>query len=126
GDTGGAGMVIGLLVERLAEAGARIRYETGGRGLIVGRETGRVEGVYWKDTDSREGMIRAGAVVIAAGGFVMNPEMVAEYTPKLAEKPFTLGSTYDDGLGIRLGASIGGALKHMDSAFITAPVYPPS
>ena len=125
GDTGGAGLVIGLLVERLAEAGVEIRYETGGRRLVVG-EGGSVVGVHWKDANGNDGCIRAGAVVIAAGGFVMNPEMVAEYTPQLAEKPFTLGSTYDDGLGIRLGASVGAELKHMDSAFITAPVYPPS
>jgi 3-oxo-5alpha-steroid 4-dehydrogenase len=57
---------------------------------------------------------------------VMNPDMVARYTPKLAEKPFVLGNTYDDGLGIRLGVSAGGATKHMDQAFITAPVYPPA
>lgn len=130
GDTGGAGMVIGLLVERLAEAGAEIRYETGGRKLVVdpaaGSGNGAVAGVYWKDADGRDGFIRAGATVIAAGGFVMNPDMVAEYTPQLAEKPFTLGSTYDDGLGLRLGASVGAALKHMDQAFITAPAYPPS
>jgi succinate dehydrogenase/fumarate reductase flavoprotein subunit len=44
----------------------------------------------------------------------------------MAEKPYTLGSTYDDGLGIRLGASVGGGLKHMDQPFVTAPVYPPS
>ena len=37
-----------------------------------------------------------------------------------------LGNTYDDGLGIRLGVSAGGATKHMDEVFITAPVYPPS
>jgi 3-oxo-5alpha-steroid 4-dehydrogenase len=37
-----------------------------------------------------------------------------------------LGNTYDDGLGIRLGVSAGGATKHMDQVFITAPVYPPS
>ena len=53
-------------------------------------------------------------------------DMVAAYTPALAEKPFTLGSTYDDGLGIRLGASAGAELKHMDEPFITAPFYPPS
>ena len=72
------------------------------------------------------GAVRAKAVVIAAGGFVMNRDMVAKYTPKLAEKPFVLGNTYDDGLGIRLGVSAGGATKHMDQAFITAPAYPPS
>jgi succinate dehydrogenase/fumarate reductase flavoprotein subunit len=52
--------------------------------------------------------------------------MVAAYTPKLAEKPFVLGSTYDDGLGIRLGESAGGATKFMEEPFITAPFYPPA
>jgi 3-oxo-5alpha-steroid 4-dehydrogenase len=52
--------------------------------------------------------------------------MVAKYTPNLAEKPFVLGNTYDDGLGIRLGVSASGATKHMDQAFITAPAYPPA
>ena len=37
-----------------------------------------------------------------------------------------LGNTYDDGLGIRLGVSAGGATKHMDEVFITAAAYPPS
>ncbi|WP_026918166.1 FAD-binding protein [Gordonia shandongensis] len=124
GDTGGAGMVIDLLVERLGEQSVEIRYETGARRLIVD-DDGAVVGVHWK-AGREEGFIRAGAVVIAAGGFVMNPDMVAQYVPQLAEKPFTLGSTYDDGLGIRMGVSAGAHLKHMDQAFITAPVYPPS
>jgi 3-oxo-5alpha-steroid 4-dehydrogenase len=37
-----------------------------------------------------------------------------------------LGSTYDDGLGIRLGESVGGATEFMDEPFITAPFYPPA
>ncbi|NBQ42196.1 MAG: FAD-dependent oxidoreductase [Mycobacteriaceae bacterium] len=72
------------------------------------------------------GAVRAPSVVIAAGGFVMNPDMVAKFTPELAEKLFVLGNTYDDGLGIRLGVSAGAATKHMDQSFITAPVYPPA
>ncbi|MDQ2722099.1 MAG: FAD-binding protein, partial [Actinomycetota bacterium] len=123
GDTGGAGMVIELLVERLAELGVEIRYETGATGLVV--EDGRVVGVAWKRF-GKTGAIRARAVVLAAGGFVMNTEMVAEHVPQLAEKPFVLGSTYDDGLGIRLGQSAGAVTKHMDQAFVTCPVYPPA
>lgn len=123
GDTQGAAMVIDLLLKRAAELGVQIRYETGATNLVVSE--GAVVGVSWKHF-TETGTIRAKAVVIAAGGFVMNPDMVAEYTPKLAEKPFVLGNTYDDGLGIRLGVSAGGATKHMDQAFITAPVYPPS
>lgn len=127
GDTGGAGMVIELLLKRAANLGVRIQYETGATELIVDgadAET-RVTGVRWKQF-SKTGAIRAKSVIIAAGGFVMNPDMVAQFTPKLAEKPFVLGNTYDDGLGIRMGVSAGGATQHMDQIFITAPPYPPS
>jgi 3-oxo-5alpha-steroid 4-dehydrogenase len=123
GDTGGASMVIDLLLKRADELGVQIRYETGATAVVL--DDGAVAGVTWKHFNDT-GAIRAKAVVIAAGGFVMNQEMVAEHTPKLAEKPFVLGNTYDDGLGIRLGMSAGGATKHMEQAFITAPVYPPS
>ena len=123
GDTQGAAMVVDLLLKRAAELGVQIRYETGATHLVV--DDGAVVGVSWKHF-SDAGTIRAKAVVIAAGGFVMNPDMVARYTPELAEKPFVLGNTYDDGLGIRLGVSAGAATKHMDQAFITAPVYPPA
>jgi 3-oxo-5alpha-steroid 4-dehydrogenase len=123
GDTGGASMVIDLLLKRAEELGVEIRYETGATALILDGRA--VVGVAWKHFNDT-GAIRAKAVVIAAGGFVMNPEMVGEYTPKLAEKPFVLGNTYDDGLGIRLGVSAGGVTKHMQQAFITAPAYPPS
>ena len=124
GDTQGAAMVIDLLLKRAAELGVQIRYETGATHLIVD-DTGAVAGVSWKHF-GETGSIRAKSVVIAAGGFVMNSDMVSAYTPKLAEKPFVLGNTYDDGLGIRLGVSAGGATRHMDQAFITAPAYPPA
>jgi succinate dehydrogenase/fumarate reductase flavoprotein subunit len=124
GDTQGAAMVIDLLLKRAAELGVQIRYETGATHLILD-DTGAVAGVSWKHF-GETGSIRAKSVVIAAGGFVMNSDMVSAYTPKLAEKPFVLGNTYDDGLGIRLGVSAGGATKHMDQAFITAPAYPPA
>jgi succinate dehydrogenase/fumarate reductase flavoprotein subunit len=127
GDTEGTRIVMDLLKERLAEAGAEVRYETGVTNLVVDDSTdgGAVVGVAWRSFE-RTGTVRAGAVVMAAGGFVMNADMVAEHTPALGSKLFTLGSTYDDGLGIRLGRSVGAELKHMDEPFITAPMYPPS
>ena len=124
GDTGGASMVVDLLLKRATSLGVEIRYETGATALITDK-SGAVTGVMWKQF-SETGAIRAKSVIIAAGGFVMNPEMVATYTPKLAEKPFVLGNSYDDGLGIRMGVSAGGAIQHMDQIFITAPAYPPS
>lgn len=129
GDTEGTRLVMDLLRDRLADEGVEVRYETGAKALVStgpGEEgDGAVVGVQWRRF-SETGLIRASSVVIAAGGFVMNPDMVARFTPQLAEKPFVLGSTYDDGLGIRLGESVGAATAFMAEAFITAPFYPPS
>ena len=130
GDTGGAKLVLDRLAERIAETDVEVRYETGASNLVVSTSStsggdGSVVGVRWRRYDER-GAIRARAVVIAAGGYVGNEAMVAAYTPQLGSKLFSLASTYDDGLGIRLGASAGGDLRLMDSAFITAPFYPPA
>ena len=124
GETGGAKLIIDLLVKRAADLGVSTGYETGATALVVDAD-GAVVGVRWRRFE-KTGAIRARAVLIAAGGFAMNPEMVAEHVPQLAAKPFVLGNTYDDGLGIRLGISAGAQAKHMDQAFITAPIYPPA
>ncbi len=135
GDTGGARMVLDLLAQRIAETDVEVRLETGASALVVDRpsvEEGgsrnpgdAVVGLAWRRYDER-GFIRARSVVIAAGGYVGNDAMVAAYTPQLGSKLFPLASTYDDGLGIRLGASVGGELRFMEQAFITAPFYPPA
>jgi len=128
GDTGGAKLVMDLLRARVEEAGVQVRYETGAAGLVTDTSAA-VVGLAWRSFGDA-GVVGAGATVIAAGGFVMNPEMVAEYTPVLSTpmrdaKLIALGSTYDDGLGIRLGMSAGADVRHMDEPFITAPFYPP-
>ena len=102
GDTEGTKLVMDLLRDRVEEAGVEVRYETGATNLVAD-ETGAVVGLAWRRFQET-GLVRAGSVVLAAGGFVMNADMVAEHTPALGSKLFTLGSTYDDGLGIRLGA----------------------
>ncbi|MCX6399147.1 MAG: FAD-binding protein [Propionibacteriales bacterium] len=123
GDTEGTRIVMDLLRDQCEKAGVEVRYETGATNLVV--DDDRVVGLAWKSFDVR-GLVRARGVVIAAGGFVMNADMVQRYTPALGEKLFTLGSTYDDGLGIRLGESVGAKLENMEEPFITAPFYPPS
>jgi succinate dehydrogenase/fumarate reductase flavoprotein subunit len=125
GDLGGGSYVVDLALKRLADLSIEVRYDTGATALIV--KDGAVVGATWKRF-TETGAIRAGAVVIAAGGFVLNPQMVATYAPRLSAL-FThgmpLGNTYDDGTGIRLGESVGGVADHMDGAFVTAPFYPP-
>jgi succinate dehydrogenase/fumarate reductase flavoprotein subunit len=133
GELGGASMVIDLLLKRAAELGVQIRYETGATGLVVDAD-GAVVGVRWKHF-TESGEAKAKSVIIAAGGFAMNPEMVAEYTPALGQErktkshgtvaPYILGNPNDDGLGIGLGVSAGGVAQNLDQLFITAAAYPP-
>jgi succinate dehydrogenase/fumarate reductase flavoprotein subunit len=142
GETGGAKIVLDALADRIAETDVDVRYETGATALVVSAhsvveerakrasrnhsdESNEVVGVAWRKYDER-GVIRARSVVIAAGGYVGNDAMVKELTPQLGSKLFPLASTYDDGLGIRLGASVGAELRFMEQAFITAPFYPPA
>ncbi|UNB55551.1 FAD-binding protein [Mycolicibacterium sp. YH-1] len=132
GELGGASMVIDLLLKRADDLGVTIRYETGATNLIV--DDSAVCGVRWKHF-TETGSIRAKSVVIAAGGFAMNADMVAKYTPALGQErrtkhhglvaPYILGNPNDDGLGIRLGVSAGGVAKNLDQLFITAAAYPP-
>jgi succinate dehydrogenase/fumarate reductase flavoprotein subunit len=127
GDAGGASLVVGLALDRLASLGVEVRYDTGATSLVVGTD-GEVVGARWKRF-ADEGAIRARAVVIAAGGFVLNPEMVSTYAPRLealVARGMALGNSHDDGLGIRLGESVGGVADHMDGAFFTSPFYPPA
>ena len=63
--------------------GVQIRYETGATKLILDAD-GAVVGVAWKQF-TETGAVRAKSVIIAAGGFAMNPEMVAEHTPALGQ-----------------------------------------
>jgi 3-oxo-5alpha-steroid 4-dehydrogenase len=133
GELGGAALVIDLLVKRADHLGVQIRYETGATNLILDAD-GAVVGVAWKHF-TETGAVKAKAVIIAAGGFAMNPEMVAEHTPALGQPrrtkhhglvaPYILGNPNDDGLGVRLGVSAGAASENMNEMFITAAAYPP-
>jgi 3-oxo-5alpha-steroid 4-dehydrogenase len=66
---------------------------------------------------------RAG-IILAAGGFVFNREMVARHAP-LYQRCLPLGTAGDDGSGIRLGKSAGGATARMTSMSTWSFYVPP-
>jgi 3-oxo-5alpha-steroid 4-dehydrogenase len=63
-------------------------------------------------------------VVLAAGGFSQNAQMMARYVPRFRETNIMSGP-YDDGTAIQLGMAAGGATEHMDGFLLTSPIYPP-
>jgi 3-oxo-5alpha-steroid 4-dehydrogenase len=64
-------------------------------------------------------------LILAAGGFVFNREMVAEHVPEFLPG-LPLGTQGDDGVGIRLGQSVGGKLDQMHRASAWRFLYPPN
>ncbi|WP_278258460.1 hypothetical protein [Nocardioides convexus] len=87
GDTEGTRIVMDLLREQCEKAGVEVRYETGVTNLVTDGDGDdrQVVGVGWRSFDTH-GAVRARSVVLAAGGFVMNADMVARYTPALGSK----------------------------------------
>ena len=74
----------------------------------------------------RELLVRANrGVVIAAGGFVFNRELMREHAPAY-RGGLPLGTPGDDGSGIRLGTEVGGTTARMDRVSAWRFITPPS
>jgi succinate dehydrogenase/fumarate reductase flavoprotein subunit len=123
GEDGGS-LLMETLIKKAESIGVEIMCDAGVRNLVM--DEGRVVGLRYKKFDDI-GFVRANnGVILCAGGFAMNKEMLAEYCPRLAQKGiYRQGNPNDDGGGICLGMSAGGATAHMDGCFITSPIYPP-
>lgn len=122
GEEGGGALALRILSERAKTLGATIRVDTKVEALVC--EGQRVVGVQVRKFGAVSFVRASNAVLLCAGGFGQNPEMVAKYTPIL-QSAFIQGSPYDDGLAIQLGMAAGGATEHMEEAFLTSPFYPP-
>ncbi len=124
GETGGF-LLVSSLAKRVAALGVETHFDTRAQALILDDE-GRVCGLVLS-VEGEERFARArNGVILCAGGFVLNREMLRQYAPQVARlAEDALSGGYDDGSGIRLGMSAGGAAIHMDELFTTLPIYPP-
>ena len=123
----GGPLLFSILSQRASQAGVRVQCDTRVLNLIVRVEDGRVCGVVVRQ-DQQERNIRARrGVILCAGGFVMNREMLRNHIPSLLQENVSpVGNMYDDGAGIRMGMSARGAAIHMNEYFVTVVWYPPS
>jgi 3-oxo-5alpha-steroid 4-dehydrogenase len=90
----------------------------------AGKRLGRRAEVIWR-SEAVEADDQAGAVVIAAGGFVFNRQMKAKYAGGFADI-VPLGTVGDDGTGIRLGEAAGGSTDHLERMTAWRFLSPPS
>ena len=123
-EEGGALLIrrLGALAEKI---GVRFAYDANVTNLVASPD-GMVVGARFT-VFGEERFARAHkGVVLAAGGFSMNKDMVAEYCHDLARHGIhRQGNPNDDGAAIRMGLAAGGRAIHMEKSFVTAPFYPP-
>jgi succinate dehydrogenase/fumarate reductase flavoprotein subunit len=123
--TGSAG---GLIMKKLITAtsalGARIVENARVQTLIVDGE--RVVGLVMKVLGDEKTVRAKKGVILCAGGFIMNREMVARHVPKLLDVNVQIGNPGDDGAGILMGMGVGGSTVCMGEGFVSMPFYPPS
>jgi len=125
GDNGGP-MLMGVLTEAVEKRPIRVEYNARALTLIAD-DRNAVHGLVVR-IDGQERAVRARkGVVLCAGGFVMNRELLAQHAPYLLEVGnVPVGNPGDMGNGILMGQGVGGAVIHMNEAFITLPFYPPA
>jgi 3-oxo-5alpha-steroid 4-dehydrogenase len=124
GDNAGS-LAMERLLANCAEAGVETSFDSRVSALVVGADGGivglrAVQAGRTLHTEARRG------VVLATGGFQMNPKMVAAYFPHLTGNSEPIGIPYNDGSGIELGVAVGAQTQAMSAVNSTACFYPPS
>ncbi len=124
GDNGGP-LLMKILGEAVAQRQVEVFYES--RALTLTRDDdGAVDGVVLR-IDQREYCVRARrGVILCAGGFCMNQDMLRRYAPAFASGLTPIGNPGDTGSGIMMGLGAGAGLVNMHECFVSLPYYPPA
>ena len=83
---------------------------------LVQESDRRVVGVLGRRAGQACAFRARSGVVLAAGGFVLNDEMLAQHVPQLTRSKVKTATDGDDGTGIRMGHAAGGMLLRMGQA----------
>ncbi len=116
-----------LLMQRLAaaatEAGAAVSTDTRVDRLVL--DDGSVVGVQAQRFGETVSLRARRGVVLTAGGFIYNDEMLRRHCPPLARGSFKVGTEGDDGRGIRMAQAIGADVRNMYAGEVSLPITPP-
>lgn len=125
GDNGGP-LLMKLLTEAVeARENVTVHYES--RALtLVQDDNDVVVGIVVRINQKEHYVKASKGVILCAGGFCMNEEMVRKYAPQFDCGLTPIGNPGDTGSGILMGMGAGGATINMHECFVSLPYYPPS
>lgn len=125
GDNGGP-LFMKIVAENVEKRdNITVEFETRALTLIV-EDSGEIVGIVIRQNQKEYNVRARKGVVLCAGGFVMNEEMLQKYAPKLLSGNNAIGNPGDTGTGIMMGMSVGAAAINMHEGFISIPYYPPA
>ena len=125
GDNGGP-MFMKIVTENVEKRDSiAVEYETRALTLIVD-ENDAVVGLVVRQNQQELNVRAHQGVILCAGGFVMNEQMIQKYAPMLTAGTEPIGNPGDTGSGILMGMSVGAAAINMHEGFISIPYYPPA
>jgi 3-oxo-5alpha-steroid 4-dehydrogenase len=117
----------GFLMQRLIEAVGRTtaRVETDAMVERLAVDDGAIVGVQ-ATIDGAPRTIRARrGVVLTAGGFIFNRELVEQHCPAALRCNMPIGNPFDDGRGIAMGVGAGAQVVGLDRIEVGIPFTPP-
>jgi 3-oxo-5alpha-steroid 4-dehydrogenase len=119
------GYLMEAVLRAAAQAGARVLEGCLAQTLVVSEDR-RVVGVAARRDGRLLFALARRGVILAAGGFVMNREMLARHAPSLLHINHPTGTPGDDGSGIRMGMGAGGEAVNMAEGLLLNSWYPPA
>jgi 3-oxo-5alpha-steroid 4-dehydrogenase len=121
-DGHGGWLLMDRLGARVAETDIDLRCDVFVDCLIVDDDR-QVIGVIARQFGEEVAIRARKGVVLCAGGFVFNDEMLDEHAPQLLGHR-KVGTDGDDGRGIRMAQAVGAAVRHMGAAqaSLTVPI----
>lgn len=115
----GGSYLMAALSRAVLDTGAVATYDTRVERLVVDGD--RVCGVVARRYGETVAIRAERGVVLTAGGFVFNDEMLRQYAPLGLTTTQRVGTEGDDGRGIRMAQVLGARVKRMDSLECAMP-----
>ena len=116
-------LLMQILAGAATDAGAVASTDTRVDRLVV--DDGRVVGVQAQRFGETVSLRARRAVVLTAGGFIFNDDMLRQHCPPLVNGSFKVGTEGDDGRGIRMAQAIGASVRNMYAGEVSLPITPP-